>query len=521
MLDGMAKFVHVVLFIISSDTKYQFQIVPLYWKMLAVQDRAKIGFNQTWFRYVSKHTSIILEALFTKPHATTENYALAWVYFRDFKLSYSVCKSTRKRHSLRLTKICPKYVINSRNTLNINADQLEGGAITFTTHKDFKSNLTFMVFNLSSPQQCMEGAANRMLEYMRIDICDIQCISELMCGRYPAHMRVLPSNMSSISWSLWPMIGSYFKIFYQIVDSFYFMKFSIQFPIYIPTFNRGAKDVTWIRSLKFELLNGIRCEVFRVVTVRMGKMEIFSMNKENVRISDGPGLHCPSIELIQIKLSGNIIYTGPTYSFQASILFCSLIQNKVNNIVKFSTHLPFVQSVSMSKNSEINKLSIPSKRCMTNNRGILFCVTKITTVPTVPINITIHDMLYAGPSFYKDSCLYGGTGIYFKHKQYKFDQILLACDNISSADDQKISYPSIISEPDTREIWIASYAYNKYSSLNIIISIGTSGCTAIQHTHEFLTQTTTIKLHQRNFPDVQSDMSKSSFEASDFQITSG
>ncbi len=188
-------------------------------------------------------------------------------------------------------------------------------------------------------------------------------------------------------------------------------------------------------------------------------------------IYNGPDMHCEKMSNITRERGDTLVVTK---SFQAMI----------EAHMSFDEFTVFVNSkrgpdimLSMKYSDDYKVIKMPFNSCNENN--VTFCITHVTSVLPIGINVTILSLNYTGPSTIGHLCLYGGIVIYNTDDRDTLSEHLLECENIDAYDFQsfeRTTTPSVFSEAGSSDMWISFYSYQPYSHATGILHISATHC---------------------------------------------
>ena len=190
-----------------------------YWKAQPCSDVNRSEPKKHWLKYLEKSLGIHLNG--TVQHMAISS-TIRWT--KNFTVyDYEICKWAVSEYRLIVTKVCP---IENSTLL------FEKQIYLIELHKYLKMNLTFLEFHLSDALQCLSNNRETRLEYMLIfhyitkPICDNNKSCnlgyldswEILCGHYPAHMRLLLHSFNQLEFMVIPQFNSKLTILFQIIS---------------------------------------------------------------------------------------------------------------------------------------------------------------------------------------------------------------------------------------------------------------------------------------------------------------
>ncbi len=445
----------------------------------------KISKSKHWLPFTVKATNLALNHKNITKMLVTNILKVLTMDIGDVILENNGCKENTEGKRIVFARLCKTASLNIGNYHPIYTVR---NVYRLKLHKYLRLNITFLEVKLSSAVQCLSGDLKRAYEYIKLntqttfnhlfyyEIIKLKS-NNYMCGHFPMHIRFLMQSNISITLQTSPNLGSKFNIFFQVMDFRLITRYNMSLFPGIRAEDTSFRTPILSAVLYFLYTKRIHFRAYHLMTTRFYTLMITVSNSNNFSIFDGPSLHSDIIKMRQHGQKQHI----KTSSFQAVILHVFRWPAKFKDIFKRISYkaLTLPQSdIAIKENNIITKIKFPNPRCIRGS--VHFCVLRIPRFEhQEAINITVTELKYSGPSTLGDQCLYGGMAIHFLNSKHDVREMLLDCSNEQLRIHSKTLLPTIISNVDTREIWISSVSYEGSGQFHAEILLSVSACNSI------------------------------------------
>ena len=398
--------------ILSDENK----TIPQFWIRSPWSKILSNKMNRIWINYLEK--TITKRVLVRHPIPfITFKYVVNYLQYSLMK--YTLCLREKFFKQCRQGDQClsahkPKFVLGKVCIGELPKNIHIFATIQFNLHNAFNMNLTFLRFNLSSAQQCIDASDETIIEYLKITFNDKW---DRLCGKYPRHSRFLPQK-SDITYTIWSPSGSSVVMHFQIISSNLVSHFDLKSHFDIAPLYKPQSNVYMLNATTLQMLNEFNYLFYRIISLKIYTLLLTMRETKFDAIIDGPDIEGTVMEFIKEDIS----YIGQTKSFQAMVVhFAKYGQPDVNlSFLSKVITVPKHRIYHLQSENDAMVLSFPWEGCQ--HSYITYCIYKLIPMPGLSINLTLYQVEYVGPAVINDVCIFGGVALYSKrlnsNKQY-------------------------------------------------------------------------------------------------------
>ena len=446
--------------------------VPQLWREVPQINEIRLHMSKLWSAYLNNQLFTSMLDNYEKHQLVSANFFKLWYKVADRYNDSIQCNRHETPEKIILSTFCLGKNISKNDGLKNEWFYIrQAHFLSINVLKYFKMNITFLIFNLSSAQQCYGYDVNdtTVIEFVKF-LLHQSTETYVMCGRYPSHSLYTNSTGAGIKAVIWPPYGSSLSIQYQLFDSNLIKSFTID--KYYRRFD--IKRVTMLtQDLVMQItMPPVIINIFRIITLKIYILKIkrLKLHAYSLRVFNGPDVLCRELFFINVDENIQQVITG---SYQALIVDNSVLLFTPDLNINISMHIPKYHTVTELGNFPLT-FSLANNSCLITD--IVSCMTKVKLPPTLQAKITFNEVLYVGPDILTNLCLYGSVNIYFRDGTGTFKIVAEYCQDVSSLDANSMRIPPITTTNDTEEIWISLISYLQYSSIAANISMIRDNC---------------------------------------------